>query len=140
VFWLDGRSEDHLRQSIAGCANRIPEGQIPERSRHRVLTSEDDLHIVVADVLDWLARRDNVHWLVIFDNVDLDYEQAGSYDVRQYLPGDHGSVLITTRLSRLAQLGDSKRLKQVDEGLGKAIFEQWYGRKLSMCLAICELP
>jgi hypothetical protein len=106
------------------------------------LTSEADLHIVVADVLDWLGRRDNIHWLLIFDNVDLDYEQGsvtGSYDIRQYLPGDHGSVLITTRLSRLAQLGDSKRLKKVDEGLGKAIFEQWYGRKLSMRLAICEL-
>jgi hypothetical protein len=97
---------------------------------------------VVADVLNWLARRDNVQWLLIFDNVDQDNEQdsvTGSYDVRQYLPGDHGSVLITTRLSRLAQLGDSKRLKQVDEGLGKAIFEQWYGRKLSMCLAIYGL-
>lgn len=62
----------------------------------------------------------------ICDNVDQDNEQdsvTSSYDIRQYLPGAHGSVLITTRLSRLAQLGDSKRLKKVDKGLGKAIVE-----------------
>ena len=76
VFWLDGRSEDRLRQSLAGCAKRIPEGQIPERSRNIILNNEDDLNIVVADVMGWLARPDNVNWLLIFDNVDLDDERA----------------------------------------------------------------
>jgi hypothetical protein len=33
VFWLDGRSEGRLMQSLASCAARIPEGQIPQRSR-----------------------------------------------------------------------------------------------------------
>ena len=63
------------------------------------------------DVLEWLARPDNTDWLLVFDNVNQDHKQGGStgvYDIRQYFPGDHGSVLITTRLSRLAQLGDSK--------------------------------
>jgi len=60
VFWLDGRSEDRLRQSLAGCADRIPKGQIPDSSRNLVLKSEDDLNIVVADVLEWLARPNNV--------------------------------------------------------------------------------
>jgi hypothetical protein len=141
VFWLDGRSEDWLRQSLAGCANRIPEGQIPDRSRNLVLNNEEDLNIVVADALDWLARLDNVDLLLVFDNVDQDYEQdseTGAYDVRRYLPSDHGSVLITTRLSRLAQLGDSKRLKKVDKELGKAIFKQWYRPELGKPLAIYE--
>jgi len=39
VFWLDGRSEDQLRQSLAGYASRIPEGQIPDRSIDRAQTS-----------------------------------------------------------------------------------------------------
>jgi len=133
VFWLDGRSEDRLRQSLAGCAHRIPEGQIPDRSRNHVPSDEDDLNIVVRDVLEWLARPDNADWLLVFDNVDQNHEQGGatgSYDVRLYLPGDHGSVLITTRLSRLTQLGDSRQLRKVDQDLGKAIFEKWYGRKL----------
>ena len=136
VFWLDGSSEDRLRQSLAGCANRIPEGQIPGRSRNRVLSGEDDLDVVVADVLDWLARPDNTGWLLVFDNVDQDHEQGGAYDVRRYLPGDHGSVLITTRLSRLAQLGDSKQLRKVDQDLGKAIFEKWYGGELGESSAL----
>ncbi|KAL2016679.1 hypothetical protein VTK56DRAFT_3181 [Thermocarpiscus australiensis] len=55
VFWLDGRSEDRLRHSLASYAGRIPEGQIPERSRNAMLYREEDLKTVVADVLDWLA-------------------------------------------------------------------------------------
>lgn len=136
VFWLDGRSEDQLRQSLAGCANRIPKGQIPDKSRNAVLNSKDDLNIVVADVLDWLARPDNADWLLIFDNVDQAYKQdssTGGYDVRRYIPGDHGSALITTRLSQLSQLaplGGSKRLRKVDEELSRAIFQQWRGADL----------
>src|SRR5437773_3723202 len=92
-------------------------------------------------MLDWLARPDNIDWLLIFDNVDLDYEQDGStgaYDVRRYLLGDHGSVLVTTRLARLAQLGDSKPLKKVDGELSEAIFEKWYGKKLGRSCAAYE--
>ncbi|KAL8296146.1 hypothetical protein RB600_001572 [Gaeumannomyces tritici] len=135
VFWLDGRSEDRLRQSFASCAKRIPQGQIPDKSRDAVPNSEDDLNAVVADVMEWLARPDNVDWLLVFDNVDHDHEQGGAtgaYDIRKYLRIDHGSVLITTRLSRLAQLGNTKRLKNVDETLGKAIFQQWRGAELVM--------
>jgi hypothetical protein len=36
VFWLDGSSEDSLRQSIASCASRIPEGQISDRDAYDV--------------------------------------------------------------------------------------------------------
>src|SRR5436190_21111529 len=60
----------------------------------------------------------------------------GGYDVRRYFPGDHGSVLITTRLSRLAQLGDSTQLKGVDEQQGKAIFQQWRGAELGEISAV----
>ncbi|KAK4119890.1 FabD/lysophospholipase-like protein [Parathielavia appendiculata] len=71
----------------------IPEGQVFERSRNAVLHSEEDLKTVVADVLDWLARPDNSNWLLIFDNVDQGSE-TGAYDVRRYLPGDHGSCCL----------------------------------------------
>jgi len=103
--------------------------------------SEDDLNIVVADVMEWLARPDNIDWLLVFNNVDQDHEQGsatGAYDVQQYLPGDHGAVLITTQLSHLAQLGDSKQLKKVGKGLGKAIFQQWRRAELGR-RALCEL-
>jgi len=86
------------------------------------------------EVMDWLRTPNNTDWLLIFDNVDLDYHQQNSepsaYDINRYLPSDHGSVLITTRLSRLAQLGDSTRLTKVDMIQARAIFQKWYGSSL----------
>ncbi|KAF2022643.1 FabD/lysophospholipase-like protein, partial [Setomelanomma holmii] len=131
VFWLDGRSEDSLKQSIASCASRIPQSQIAETSRAYGADSSVDLDAVVRDVLGWLARSDNTAWLLIFDNVDREYSKNGSdadaYDIKCYLSGaDHGSVLITTRLARLEQLGESQELGKVDKAQAKAIFESWY--------------
>ncbi|KAM5349990.1 hypothetical protein ACJ41O_006495 [Fusarium nematophilum] len=144
VFWLDGRSEDRLRGSIAGCINRIPKGQIPSIGRDQSEAhGKDDLDAAVARVMGWLARRDNGDWLLIFDNVDQDHEQGGvtgAYDLRRYLPGDHGAVLVTTRLSRLSQLGESKQLAKVDLSLSRTIFGKWYGGKLgSDCDQLLEL-
>jgi hypothetical protein len=134
VFWLDGRLEDSLKRSIANCANRIPKGQISEKSRNYILSGEGDIDTVITEVMDWLSRPDNTNWLLIFDNVDRDYQQhnpeLGAYDISRYLPSDHGSVLITTRLFRLAQLGASRRLNKVDESQACAIFQKWYGSSL----------
>lgn len=139
IFWLDGRSEDQVRQSLAGYANRIPKGHIPDRSRKVVFDSADSIDMAVTDVLDWLERPDNVNWLLIFDNVDQDFGHdvaQGAYDIRKYLPGDHGSILITTRLSQLAQLGSSKRLTKVGKELSGTIFSQWLGRELSKAFMV----
>jgi hypothetical protein len=134
VFWLDGRSEDILKRSIASCAGRIPPGQIPETSRQYAADASADIDAVVKDVMVWLARPDNTAWVLIFDNVDREYTEQGgdpdAYDVRVYFSGaDHGSVLVTTRLARLEQLGDSQQLGKVDETQAKAILESWYKKK-----------
>ncbi len=138
VIWLDGRSENRLRQGLAGYVNRIPEGQIPDRDRTSVPSSEDELDIAVGDMLNWLAQPSNTDWLLVLDNVDLDSEQGGAtgaYDIRRYLSNGHGSVLITTRLSRLTQLGGSKQLTRVDQELARAIFQEWRGAELGRPLA-----
>jgi hypothetical protein len=134
VFWLDGRSEDILKRSIAGCASRIPQGQIPETSRRYVADASADIDVVVKDVMAWLARPDNTAWLLIFDNVDREYMAQGgdpdAYDVRRYLSGaDQGSVLVTTRLARLEQLGEAQQLGKVSTEQGQAILESWYKKK-----------
>jgi hypothetical protein len=134
VFWLDGRSEDILKRSIASHANRIPQGQLSEASRTYAADSSGDVDIVVKDVMAWLARPDNAAWLLVFDNVDREYKAQGgdldAYDVKRYLSGaDHGSVLVTTRLARLEQLGESQQLGKVSKGQGQAIFESWYKKK-----------
>ncbi|KAF5010891.1 hypothetical protein FDECE_2959 [Fusarium decemcellulare] len=133
VFWLDGRSEDQLKQSLAKCATRIPELRGTSRNPGIVVHNEATLDAAVMNFMEWLAQPDNTRWLLIFDNVDQDHEQGGqtgAYDLRQYLPGDHGSVLVTTRLSRLQQLGKSRHLTKVDSVLSKAILETWYGGNL----------
>jgi hypothetical protein len=109
VFWLDGRSGDTLKRSIASCASRIPQGQIAETSRTYAADSGANEEAVVKDVMAWLGRADNTAWLLIFDNVDREYKSHGgdpdAYDVRLYLSGaDHGSVLVTTRLGYLQEL------------------------------------
>ncbi|ORY02205.1 hypothetical protein BCR34DRAFT_493307 [Clohesyomyces aquaticus] len=131
VFWLDGRSVDTLKRSIASCASRIAQGQAPKTSTGYTADSSADVDAVVKDVMAWLARPDNTAWLLIFDNVDREYKAQGgdpdAYDVKRYLSGaDHGSVLVTTRLARLEQLGDSQQLGKVSKEQGQAIFESWY--------------
>ncbi|KJZ69757.1 hypothetical protein HIM_10840 [Hirsutella minnesotensis 3608] len=147
VFWLDGRSEDQLKRSIAGYIAKIPKDQVPETSRRWTDShthSQDELDDAVANVMKWLEQPDNCEWLLVFDNVDKDWigqePGIGAYDPRRYLPGDHGSVLITTRLSRLAQLGESRKLCPVNTTLGKAILERWFGGELGPdCANLLEL-
>ena len=119
VFWLNGRSENTLKQSIAASASSIPKGQISESSRMFSTLNAIDIDSVVRDALDWLSITDNNAWLVIFDNVDEDYRDQhatpDAYDVSRYFPkSDHGSILLTTRLANLGQLGISLFLSKFD--------------------------
>lgn len=129
VLWLDGRSEDSLKRSIANCASRIPQGQIREASRSFAADGGTDIDTVVKDMMGWLARSDNGVWLLIFDNVDGEHNKEGgdldTYDVKRYLSGaDHGSVLITTRLAKLGQLDKTpQRLGKVDDEQSQAILK-----------------
>ncbi|RYP55992.1 hypothetical protein DL770_010860 [Monosporascus sp. CRB-9-2] len=132
VFWLDGRSEDRLKQSIANAASRVPEGQIAEMSRLYSRSGSGDSDAVVRDMTNWLNKPDNTDWLLIFDNIDRERQQddadPDAYNVRRYLPGaDHGSILITTRLAKLGQLGIPLSLSKVGESQARAIFQEWYG-------------
>ncbi|KAL9607111.1 MAG: hypothetical protein Q9167_007946 [Letrouitia subvulpina] len=73
VIWLDGSSEDRLKQSIVAAAGRIPEGQIPESSRMHLLRNTSDSETVIKDVLGWFSIPENQKWLIVFDNIDQDY-------------------------------------------------------------------
>ncbi|KAK4983550.1 hypothetical protein LTR50_007158 [Elasticomyces elasticus] len=143
VFWLDGRSEDSLKRSVAGCASRITKGQISEASRTYSAGGSSDLDAVVTEVMGWLAQQDNFDWLLILDNVDREYNPRNpnpdAYDVKQYLPGaDHGAVLITTRLATLEQIGDSQQLGKADEKQSEAILRSWYNGKYGKAERTCH--
>jgi nucleoside phosphorylase len=135
VVWADGSSESSLKQSLAAFASRIPAGQIPDTSRAYTADQGGDAHTTARDVLNWLSIAGNSEWLMVIDNVDRDYERPDrdpeAYNVDEYLPeADHGSVLITTRLPQLGQLGDRWELKKVDLEQAKAIFAAWYDEQV----------
>jgi hypothetical protein len=94
---------------------------------------------VVADVKGWLARSENSDWLLVFDNVDREYDSntadPPAYDIEKYYPQvDHGSILITTRLASLEQLGESRLVTKVDKTQALAILQSWYKIRDGMCL------
>jgi hypothetical protein len=136
VFWLDGKNEGSLKRSIADSAFRVPKGQIPERSRIFSDGNRSNLDEVIRDFMQWLRKSDNTDWLLIFDNVDQDFQakmdherqaiNQEAYDVTRYFSGaDHGSILITTRLAKLGQVGDSVGLGRVSKKQAREIFQSW---------------
>ncbi|KAF2187332.1 FabD/lysophospholipase-like protein [Zopfia rhizophila CBS 207.26] len=132
VFWLDGRTEDRLKLSLASCASRIPRGQIAESSRAYSATGAGNLDDVISDVMSWLSRSDNTEWLLIFDDVGEEGRENNAslhaYNVTRYFrQPDHGSVLITTRLATLEQLGDSRKLGRLNEEQRKTMFQNRCG-------------
>ena len=130
VFWLDGRSEDSLKQSFASCAARIPQGQISEMSSKDPTGGSSGLEPLVEVMRKWLSQKDNDRWLLIFDNIDQDYSRRDldpkSYNIKRYFPtADHGSILITTRLAKLQRLGKSHQVSGVSKKEAEAIIQKW---------------
>ena len=133
VFWLDGSSEDSLKQSLVRHAGRIAPDQMSEASKTYARSAEGDIDAVVQEVLGWLALDGNNIWLLVFDNVDREFDPSKpdplAYDIEQYLPdADHGSILITTRLARMEQLGESQEVKKVNSDTAQAILKSWCKR------------
>ena len=131
VFWLDGSSEDNLKRTLAGFAGRIAPDQISDASKTYARRGEGDVDAAVREVLDWLATMGNDTWLLVFDNVDQEFDPAKSdplaYGIEQYLPNtDHGSILITTRIARMEQLGESREVKKVNDNTAQEILRSWY--------------
>jgi hypothetical protein len=128
IFWLDGSSVDSLERSSTRCVARIPKGQVSESSRQSA-----DAIAIHQKLMTWLSREENARWLLIFDNVDREYQQPSvdpsAYDVKRYFPGaDHGSILITTRLAKLEQLGDAQKVPKLNKLQAQAILECSYKR------------
>ena len=132
VFWLNGNSVDSLKKSIAKYANKISPGNSLHASRIHVHDRECDLDLVVQEILAWLAELSNNRWLLVFDNVDEEFTNSSEPDlvaqtILKFFPtADHGSILITTRLIRLEQLGESYEVKKVGWTTSLGILKSWY--------------
>jgi hypothetical protein len=138
-FWLDGKTEESLIQSLLFIASRLPKGQIPDMDTSKIRGLEESRK-AAQEVLQWFALEDNTQWLLIFDNIDkTSYEEEesdqhtglASYDIAQYFPrSDTGSIIITTRLQRLVSLGSAVPLRKLDALDSLLILEKHVGRNL----------
>ncbi|KAL4882635.1 hypothetical protein BJY04DRAFT_217130 [Aspergillus karnatakaensis] len=115
IPWLSGRSQETLFHSLSSALWRLPgyEQFSPGRDDEGVKNN-------AARVLNWLTIPENNKWLLIFDNVDQYCPSPASgegdeYNVREFFPrADHGSILITLRLSKVGELGKSLPLEKLD--------------------------
>ena len=142
IFGLDGSSEDAVKQSLAKHSRKILFGQHSTNSKVYARGDEEGISIVVKKMLNWFAKLDNTRWLMVFDNVDREHKSIDplAYDIKKYFPNsDHGSILITTRLTRMEQLGDFHEVKKVNNETAQAILESRYQvscGKLNTCFQI----
>jgi len=135
-FWLDGKTEESLIQSLLIIGQRLPKGQIQDVDIQDVKGSEKS-KMRAQEVLQWFALKGNNQWLLVFDNIDrTSYEEypnrnSSSYDITHYFPpGDAGSIIVTTRLQRLVSLGDYVHLRKLNDLDSLLILEKHARRAL----------
>lgn len=135
VVWIDGSSRDRLQQSFLDAAKRIPRGQLQVDVATALDSAQVDMQAVMRSVLYWLSLPGNWKWLLVIDNVDREFRGLGKdeqgFDPRQAMPhSDHGSILITSRLSTLQGISEDLQLRHVSESEAKEILERQAGRSL----------
>jgi hypothetical protein len=125
VFWLDGSSEASLKQSFVSIAQRLPRSELMADGAALLSDAAVEDDVAVRECQRWLSISSNSHWLLIIDNVDRDHhdrEDLQAYNVQAYFPhADHGSMLITSRLSSLQRLGPVVKVGTVAAEQARAI-------------------
>ena len=122
IVWVNGSNQDTVLQSLAGFAVNseiVCGAKLSIKADHQGFDMKNDAQAG----LQWLARKENRLWLMIFDNVDQDYqtdqdaeEDPNAYDLASYFPrADHGSILVTTRLSSLGDMGSSTEVTRLNQ-------------------------
>ncbi|GES66437.1 hypothetical protein ATETN484_0015000300 [Aspergillus terreus] len=107
IFWLSGKDRSTLVSSLSSCLPRIQNLPVDTQA-----INEKEAEQRANQVLLWLAKPDNTRWLIVFDNVDryspVQVYDDSKYDLYEFFPNaDHGSIIITSRLRELSELGKS---------------------------------
>jgi hypothetical protein len=144
VVWIDGSTRDRLQQSFLNAAKRIPREQLQVDVAAALDSAEVDIQAVIRGVLQWLSLPGNWNWLLVIDNVDREFRGSGKdeqgFDPREAMShADHGSVLITSRLSTLQGIGGNLKLRHVSESEAREILECQAGRSMGGSLFFAAL-
>jgi len=148
TFWLDGKTEESLLQSILSLASRLPREHIPDFEPTETKGVEETKRSAKA-LLKWFSLEGNDNWLLIYDNIDEtsygargdDTRSLASYNIRHYLPpGDCGAFIITTRLGRLVDLGldTSIKLRNLSTEEGLALLQKTSCKTLERSVVIAK--
>ncbi len=123
IFWLNGKSEDMLKQSFKNMAKRLFD-QFPSSTLLRTAAESKDADQVAEAMKRWLSVKGNNQWLMVFDNVDNPklpgIRDPQAYNIKSYFPEAHqGFILITTRSSQLkiGKIIPVKKLQNVQESI-----------------------
>jgi hypothetical protein len=127
IFWINSEDQGTIIRSLAYAFSKIPETKCKEacqsqqRSQPDNITGQKEVDRNAEAMLNWLALDGNSAWLLVFDNAvddycDQDPHSSGSvHDISHYFPAaDHGSILITSRSSRLRELGMHYPVQKLD--------------------------
>jgi hypothetical protein len=132
TFWLNGKTEDMLKQSFASMTSRFQSEHLTSPLLKTAAESKD-IDEVVASIRKWLSIKENHRWMLVFDNVDnpsvAGNKDPQAYDIRKYFPETHhGSIIVTTRSSslRIGRVIPVRKLRDVEEGI--AILTSMSGR------------
>jgi len=116
IVWVNGYSRDTVLQSLVAFGRHAGVSGASD-STASMTQQAPDMEAEADAMLRWLALEKNRRWLMIFDNVDRDIQSDDdiqAYDVTSFVPpADHGSILITTRLPSLGEIGKSTEITRL---------------------------
>ncbi|RDW65151.1 hypothetical protein BP5796_09843 [Coleophoma crateriformis] len=139
IFWTNGKTKPTLRDSIAALAEQINLPNLLD-CQGRLKKGDSSIDDAITAVMSWFAKANNTKWLLVIDNVEdqainpvgSDTEHVDLYDIRQYFPSNtYGSIILTTRLSRLCRLGLSMEVTELDPEESFDVLCQASGRNVS---------
>ena len=120
IFWLNAQDESTLKVGLAELTAQV----MGEQKSPSLYDDTHEEERMVQQVRQWFSQPDNDGWLVIYDNYDNPVlpgiTGTSCYDIREYFPHrEHGSILITTRSSRLvfAKQLAVKKLNDLNQSL-----------------------
>jgi hypothetical protein len=127
VFWLDGSSEASLKQSFVNIVQKLPRSELTADGAAQLSDATVKAEVAVRECQRWLSIPSNPHWLLLIDNVDRDHHDRGdsqAYNVQTFFPhADHGSMLITSRLTSLLRLGSGVEVGTLTAEQARAILD-----------------
>lgn len=118
VIWVNGNSRDTVLQSLSAFGRRASVDGVSESTAYTAQQAPD-MEAEAAALLRWLSLEGNHRWLMVFDNVDRDVrpgeEDPQAFEVTSFLPpADHGSILITSRLASLGEMGQATEVGRLE--------------------------